>query len=172
MTVPLVVLAVFAAIAGFINLPFADSTKYLENWLEPVTGRYGAEVDYSNGTIILLLTISTIVALTGIGIAYLVYRRKQAASRRRSSSRCSCTAGTTTGPSAPSWAVPVASRPTPWPGSTARSSTARSTASGRSPATRAASSAAARPAWCAPTRSALTIGAVLLVLFVLTRVNW
>jgi NADH-quinone oxidoreductase subunit L len=75
MWVPLVVLAVFAAIAGFINLPFADSTKYLENWLEPVTGRYGAVVDYSNGTIVVLLTISTIVALTGIGIAYAVYRK-------------------------------------------------------------------------------------------------
>jgi len=77
MWVPLVVLAVFAAIAGFINLPFADSTKYLENWLEPVTGRYGAVVDYSNGTIVALLTISTIVALSGIGVAFLVYRRRK-----------------------------------------------------------------------------------------------
>jgi NADH-quinone oxidoreductase subunit L len=71
------VLAVFAAIAGFLNLPFSDSTKYLENWLEPVTGRYGAVVDYSNATIVALLTVSTIVALTGIGVAYLVYRRRR-----------------------------------------------------------------------------------------------
>jgi NADH-quinone oxidoreductase subunit L len=77
MTVPLIILAFFAAVAGFINLPFSGSTKWLENWLAPVTGRYGAELTYSNGTIVLLLTISTIVALTGIGLAYLVYLRKQ-----------------------------------------------------------------------------------------------
>jgi NADH-quinone oxidoreductase subunit L len=77
MTLPLVVLAVLAAVAGFINLPFSHSTKYLENWLEPVTGRYGAHIDYSNATIVGLLVISTIVALSGIGVAYLVYRRKR-----------------------------------------------------------------------------------------------
>jgi NADH-quinone oxidoreductase subunit L len=77
MTLPLVVLAVLAAVAGFINLPFSDSTKYLENWLEPVTGRYGAHVDYSNGTIVALLALSTVVALVGIGVAYAVYRRKR-----------------------------------------------------------------------------------------------
>ena len=42
-----------------------------------MTGRYGAELTYSNGTIVLLLTISTIVALIGIGLAYLVYLRKR-----------------------------------------------------------------------------------------------
>jgi len=73
MTVPLVVLALFAAVAGFLNLPFSHSTKYLENWLEPVTGRYGAEVTYSNPTIVVLLCISTVVALTGIAVAYFVY---------------------------------------------------------------------------------------------------
>jgi len=152
MWVPLVVLAVFAAIAGFINLPFANSTKWLENWLEPVTGRYGAVVDYSNGTIILLLTISTIVALTGIGVAYLVYRRKKLPADVFEQPiflhgwyyDWAVTAF---------MAVPVASRPTRWRGSTARSSTARSTASGRWLATRAASSAAPRRVWCAPTRS-------------------
>jgi len=77
MTVPLVILAFFAAVAGFINLPFSGSTKWLEDWLSPVTGRYGAELTYSNATIIVLLTISTIVALGGIGLAYLVYLRKR-----------------------------------------------------------------------------------------------
>ena len=75
MTVPLVVLAFFAAVAGFINLPFSHSTKWLENWLEPVTGAYGAHVDYGNSTIVVLLTISTVVALFGIGVAYVVYCR-------------------------------------------------------------------------------------------------
>ncbi len=77
MTLPLVVLAFFAAVAGFINLPFSFTTHWLEDWLAPVTGRYGAELTYSNWTILLLLTISTIVALGGIGLAYLVYLRHE-----------------------------------------------------------------------------------------------
>jgi NADH-quinone oxidoreductase subunit L len=75
MTVPLVVLAFFAAVAGFINLPFSDSTKWLEDWLSPVTGRYGVVLPYSNAQILGLLAISTVVALVGIGLAYLVYLR-------------------------------------------------------------------------------------------------
>ena len=73
MTLPLVVLAFFAAVAGFLNLPFSHSTHFLESWLEPVTGRYGAEVTYSNATIVALLCVSTAVALTGIAVAYFVY---------------------------------------------------------------------------------------------------
>ena len=107
MTVPLVVLAFFAAVAGFINLPFSGSTKWLENWLAPVTGRYGAELTYSNATIVLLLTISTVVALTGIGLAYLVYLRKRIPAEPIEP-RCSPTAGTTTAPSPRSWAARAA----------------------------------------------------------------
>ena len=81
MTVPLVVLAFFAAVAGFINLPFAHSTHFLENWLEPVTGRYGAEVGYSNATIVALLCVSTVVALTGIAVAYFVYLKPKLPAR-------------------------------------------------------------------------------------------
>ncbi len=81
MTAPLVVLAFFAAVAGFLNLPFSTSTHYLENWLEPVTGRYGAVVDYSNATIVGLLAVSTVVALTGIAVAYYVYIRPRLPAR-------------------------------------------------------------------------------------------
>jgi NADH-quinone oxidoreductase subunit L len=77
MTLPLVVLAFFAAVAGFINLPFSFTTHWLEDWLSPVTGRYGAVLTYSNWTLVLLLSISTVVALSGIGLAYLVYRRHE-----------------------------------------------------------------------------------------------
>ena len=78
MTVPLVVLAFFAAVAGFINLPFSGSTKWLEDWLAPVTGRYGAELTYSNAHDRAAARPSRpIVALTGIGLAYLVYLRKR-----------------------------------------------------------------------------------------------
>ncbi len=48
MTFPLVVLAILATVAGFINLPFSFSTHWLEDWLAPVTGRYGAVLTYSN----------------------------------------------------------------------------------------------------------------------------
>jgi NADH-quinone oxidoreductase subunit L len=73
MTFPLIVLAILATIAGFLNLPFSGSEHWLEDWLAPVTGRYGAVLSYSNAQIIGLLAISTVVAFTGIGLAYLVF---------------------------------------------------------------------------------------------------
>ncbi len=75
MTLPLVVLAILAAVAGFINLPFSFTTHWLEDWLSPVTGRYGTVLTYSNAQITGLLAISTVVALGGIGLAYLVFLR-------------------------------------------------------------------------------------------------
>ena len=155
MTVPLVVLAVLAAIAGFLNLPFTDSTKFLENWLEPVTGRYGA-VGRLLATARSSLLLADLDGRRAHRHRHRLPRLPPHASSRPtcSSSRSSCTAGTSTGPSAAFVGGPGRSAAdAPSPGSTARSSTARSTASARSPATRAASSAAARPATCAPTRS-------------------
>ena len=73
MTFPLVVLAFLAAVAGFINLPFSFSTHWLEDWLAPVTGRYGTVLTYSNAQIVGLLAVSTVVAFAGIGLAYLVF---------------------------------------------------------------------------------------------------
>ncbi len=73
MTFPLVVLAILATIAGFLNLPFSGAEHWLEDWLAPVTGRYGAELTYSNAQIVGLLALSTVVALAGIGLAYLVF---------------------------------------------------------------------------------------------------
>ena len=73
MTFPLVVLAILATIAGFLNLPFSGAEHWLEDWLEPVTGRYGAVLTYSNAQIVGLLAISTVVAVAGIGLAYLVF---------------------------------------------------------------------------------------------------
>ena len=76
MTVPLVVLAVLAAMAGLLNLPFPASWHFLENWLEPSFALSDqVPLGYSNATIVLLLAISTVVALTGIAIAWLVYER-------------------------------------------------------------------------------------------------
>ncbi len=78
MTVPLVVLAFLAAVAGVLNLPFPDSWHFLENWLEPsFILSNPAHLDFSDATIVLLLVVSTIVALAGIAIAYLVFERRR-----------------------------------------------------------------------------------------------
>jgi NADH-quinone oxidoreductase subunit L len=81
MTAPLVVLAFLAAVAGFLNLPFSGSPHWLEDWLEPVTGRYGAVITYSNATIVALLAVSTVVAVGGIAVAFAVYRRHKIPAR-------------------------------------------------------------------------------------------
>ena len=67
MTVPLIVLAFFAAIAGVLNLPFTENMEFLNRWLEPVIGQYQAHLEESTLQLIVELTISTIVAFTGIG---------------------------------------------------------------------------------------------------------
>jgi NADH-quinone oxidoreductase subunit L len=77
MTVPLVVLAILAAVAGLLNLPFPASWHFLENWLEPSFALSNqAQLGYSDTTIVLLLLVSTVVALSGIAIAYLIYERR------------------------------------------------------------------------------------------------
>jgi NADH-quinone oxidoreductase subunit L len=77
MTLPILVLAFFAAVAGLLNLPFSESTEFLNNWLEPVIGANQAHVDESTLQLIAELTISTIFALTGIALAYAVYMRRK-----------------------------------------------------------------------------------------------
>src|SRR5690606_27111508 len=69
MTVPLLVLAGLAAVAGFVNLPFSDDTKILEHWLEPVVHDSEAHLTLSGGELWLLAVVATVVALVGIGAA-------------------------------------------------------------------------------------------------------
>ena len=75
MTVPLVVLAFFAATAGVLNLPFTENMEFLNRWLEPVIGQYQAHLEESTLQLVVELTISTIVALSGIALAYAVYMK-------------------------------------------------------------------------------------------------
>jgi NADH-quinone oxidoreductase subunit L len=83
MTVPLVVLAVLAAIGGVLNLPFPDSLHVLEHWLEPVfVLGHPAELTYSDLSIVGLLLVSTAVALAGIGIAAVVFLKHRIDARR------------------------------------------------------------------------------------------
>ncbi len=69
MTVPLVVLATGAAFAGLLNLPFPSSWHFLEHWLDPVFGANATELDLSSGMIVVLLGVSTLVALAGVAVA-------------------------------------------------------------------------------------------------------
>jgi NADH-quinone oxidoreductase subunit L len=78
MTLPLVVLAVLAATAGVLNLPFPSSLHFLEKWLEPSFALSNpTELDFSDATIVLLLAVSTVVAVLGIAIAWFVYEKKR-----------------------------------------------------------------------------------------------
>ncbi len=83
MTVPLVVLAFFAAVAGFINLPLpVGNLQFLEHWLEPVfAGGHPAELTYSSGETLGLLALGAVVAIAGCSLAYLVWHRGRASQR-------------------------------------------------------------------------------------------
>ncbi|NOZ01701.1 MAG: NADH-quinone oxidoreductase subunit L, partial [Deltaproteobacteria bacterium] len=75
MTIPLIVLAIGAAVAGFIGLPF-EHLNVWHHWLEPVF-EDGAGHFFSTGNHALeygLMGLSTVVALSGVGIAWLLYR--------------------------------------------------------------------------------------------------
>jgi NADH-quinone oxidoreductase subunit L len=77
MWLPLVVLAIGAAIGGVINLPFAGR-DYLHQWLEPIVAgserTLGATAeDYEW----LLLALAGFFALVGIYLGYLVYERRR-----------------------------------------------------------------------------------------------
>jgi NADH-quinone oxidoreductase subunit L len=75
MTVPLMVLAVCAAFAGLLNLPFNDSLKFLDHWLEPVIGENQADFSTSGVKLAFELGISAVLSATGIAIGYVTYIR-------------------------------------------------------------------------------------------------
>ena len=76
MTLPLVVLAVLAAVAGFLGIPavFAPNAHWLARYLGPVVGEGGAEVERGMG--IILIVISVVVALIGTIAAWARFGRK------------------------------------------------------------------------------------------------
>ncbi len=65
MTTPLIVLAVLAVVAGFVNTPF---NEWLSHWL---TGHDHDEK--ANWTVIIL---STLAGVLGIGLGYLIYLKR------------------------------------------------------------------------------------------------
>lgn len=82
MTIPLIVLAFFAAIAGVLNLPFTEHLEFLNRWLEPVVGAAQTQLHLSGTQLAIELLTSTVVALVGISIAYAVYMKHKVDARR------------------------------------------------------------------------------------------
>ncbi|MGE0794505.1 MAG: NADH-quinone oxidoreductase subunit L, partial [Acidimicrobiia bacterium] len=75
MTLPLVVLAVLAAVGGGLNLPLHHDLHFLADWLHPVLGELEAEVDASTATKVGLAVVATLAGLVGISGAVAVYLR-------------------------------------------------------------------------------------------------
>ncbi len=73
MTLPLVVLAGLAAVAGFINLPFSKDLKFFEHWLEPSLLGNEFHGSTSGGTKWILAIVATLCALVGIVAAVVTY---------------------------------------------------------------------------------------------------
>jgi NADH-quinone oxidoreductase subunit L len=69
MVYPLIVLAVLAALGGILKSP-------LEHWLEPVLA-HPHHFASSSGTKLGLILVTTVAALAGIGIAYMIWMRKR-----------------------------------------------------------------------------------------------
>jgi len=76
MTIPLIILAFFSVVAGYVGLPvvFGHNLNWFEQFLEPVLkGR--AEAHLSLSLEWFLIIVSVAVALTGIALAYLLYQK-------------------------------------------------------------------------------------------------
>jgi NADH-quinone oxidoreductase subunit L len=76
MTIPLVILAFFSVVAGYIGLPvvFGEKLNFFGKFLEPVI-KEAHEVHLGTQTEWMLIAIAAVVALLGIFIAYVFYIR-------------------------------------------------------------------------------------------------
>ena len=74
MVFPVAVLAVLAAVIGFINMPF-HSTEFLSDWLEP--SFRGVDMPHPSSFVegASLEALAVVFALVGITTAYLLFRR-------------------------------------------------------------------------------------------------
>jgi NADH-quinone oxidoreductase subunit L len=81
MYVPLIVLSVGAALAGFLNLPFGD-LNFLERWLEPVFANSGApDVTETLTQTLSLLAVGAAVAVVGCLLGWVVWARRKETQR-------------------------------------------------------------------------------------------
>ena len=74
MTLPLIILAVLAVLGGLLNLPFASSTRFLENWLTPVFGTALVANTLSGTAQVVLGSMDAVFAVIGISLAWSLWR--------------------------------------------------------------------------------------------------
>ena len=73
MTLPLVILAFFAIVAGAVNLPFFARTKFLESWLDPVV-KFGEATHHTSPSHKVALAVVALGgALAGLLISAAIY---------------------------------------------------------------------------------------------------
>ena len=84
MTVPLMILALLAVIGGWVGIPhILGGSNHIEAWLEPVfepahriVERYAGRAELGSGVELTAMLISVTVALFGIYLSWLFYRRR------------------------------------------------------------------------------------------------
>ncbi len=73
--IPLVILALLTAVSGFINLPHGmGGGEWFHHWLAPIW-KHGKEFTGSHSLEILLALLSLGIAVSGIGMAYLIFKK-------------------------------------------------------------------------------------------------
>ncbi|WP_420620806.1 NADH-quinone oxidoreductase subunit L [Candidatus Poriferisocius sp.] len=77
MTVPLVVLAGLAMVAGVINLPFASDVHFLGNWLKPSLFGNEGHLPFGGGTQWVLALVAIVGSLGGVSAGAAVYIRRR-----------------------------------------------------------------------------------------------
>jgi len=82
MTIPLVVLAFFSVVAGFLNIPFG-SLHFLEDWLEPsFVLSNPAILDVTTIQTIIELAVGSAVGIVGCIVGYLLWRGSRPEQKR------------------------------------------------------------------------------------------
>jgi NADH-quinone oxidoreductase subunit L len=81
MTVPLTILATLSIVGGWVGLPLIEGGHRLKAWLEPSLGA-AHEAHAAHSTEVTLMIVSVLVALAGIGLAWLFYVRNPALPER------------------------------------------------------------------------------------------
>ena len=77
MTVPLVLLAGLAMVAGVINLPFASDVHFLGNWLKPSLFGNEGHLPFGGGTQWVLALVAIVGSLGGVSAGAAVYIRRR-----------------------------------------------------------------------------------------------
>jgi NADH-quinone oxidoreductase subunit L len=81
MTVPLIILAALSVIGGYVGIPhILGGGNRIEAWFEPVFAPAQhlsqSAADHAGGPELLVMAISIVIALFGIWVAYVFYRKK------------------------------------------------------------------------------------------------